>query len=842
MRAFVIALVLVAALAEARGRNRFESRIRDLERLPALRQSTGASYHDRTCGLPNGQTFPGFVGSTRIAPNAADTAEVTRGWMADGSDMGITAGTGAKECAWTPPNANDCVRAEVVVGTTTAVPRIVAGSVPESIRTMFSADHTMSFIVNPRDATASRYFFGYGDQNEDGFLISADHGTGRVLASWNGAAANVSVQGPAVDIRGKWAVVTVRKSGTTYTVFVNGVAGTPVTNALAIVNPGTDDTLYLGARESGLSPVNGPFVAWYPASDDWDDTTIKNFSAQVMCAFGSTPSGQSNITNTVSGARYEVMPAEKENLLAYSSQVNQATHYSGLTVTPNAGLDADGKMKADLITSVSAGAYHGTAGSNLITADGVSVYTLSLDIEPISQASSANVLVSLRTGGTTHCQAYNAVPTFNARTSITCTTGVVTAGTVIELRMYPAVGTTGSMLVSKLRIHRGAAGTAGTFVETYADARPAGPFIFPHGDNARWAMNPKGLASYGAVAQLLGFTEQYDNGAWSKARSSITPNVSTVVAPDRTTNSDKLVEDTTATSTHYVSQTLTKAASALPYVLSQVAKAGERTKIQIEAVDTGTLASAQAVCDLSAGTIAAPTGTFTSKSVSIETLGNGWYRCILKFTTDTGTTLNHRTYLHNGASATYTGNGTSGAYLWGANIVQASTESPYCGVSAGSTAASCNADAHTFPAPVGPTTTEGCVKTCITPSHTGSNPFGIQVFYVDPTNSSSTYLLAMSTGSANVDVWNGSGAIPAVPHGFVSGAESCFITDWTAAGNYYRVTNATTGTVGTSQPFTGFPAAFEATWKIGGNFPNGSNNANASVRLVKVGSGPGQCQ
>lgn len=49
---------------------------------------------------------------------------------------------------------------------------------------------------------------------------------------------------------------------------------------------------------------------------------------------------------------------------------------------------------------------------------------------------------------------------------------------------------------------------------------------------------------------LVGYSEQFDNAAWTKARSSITANLAT--APDGTATADKLVEDTTTSNTHTI--------------------------------------------------------------------------------------------------------------------------------------------------------------------------------------------------------------------------------------------------------------------------------------------------
>jgi hypothetical protein len=76
-----------------------------------------------------------------------------------------------------------------------------------------------------------------------------------------------------------------------------------------------------------------------------------------------------------------------------------------------------------------------------------------------------------------------------------------------------------------------------------------------------------------AVTNLMLRSEEFDNAAWTKTRSSITSN--TIVTPDGTLTGDKLVEDTTASNTHQVSQSVSLTAGTHTY--SIFAKAGERS-------------------------------------------------------------------------------------------------------------------------------------------------------------------------------------------------------------------------------------------------------------------------
>jgi len=166
----------------------------------------------------------------------------------------------------------------------------------------------------------------------------------------------------------------------------------------------------------------------------------------------------------------------------------------------------------------------------------------------------------------------------------------------------------------------------------------------------------KGLLIEESRTNLLTYSEQFDNAAWTKARSSISANATT--APDGTSTADKLVEDTTASNTHFI-EAVVSTTSGTTYTFSVYVKAGERTKLALNAYTNTSIATN---FDLSAVTASNAYGTIT-------TLLGGWYRCSITFTS--GFTGNgfFDIYLRNASdTSTYTGDGTSGIYLFGAQL------------------------------------------------------------------------------------------------------------------------------------------------------------------------------
>jgi hypothetical protein len=147
---------------------------------------------------------------------------------------------------------------------------------------------------------------------------------------------------------------------------------------------------------------------------------------------------------------------------------------------------------------------------------------------------------------------------------------------------------------------------------------------------------------------------------WTTIEASVTTN--TVIAPDGTLTGDKLVENT-ATNPHLVQQVIAFT-TGTTYSFSVYAKAAERTRINIQAATSATF-GISAFFDLSNGTVISA----TLGSASIQSVGNGWYRCTATGVSTQTLSSNVRINLiSTGTTSNYTGDGTSGVFLWGAQL------------------------------------------------------------------------------------------------------------------------------------------------------------------------------
>lgn len=179
-------------------------------------------------------------------------------------------------------------------------------------------------------------------------------------------------------------------------------------------------------------------------------------------------------------------------------------------------------------------------------------------------------------------------------------------------------------------------------------------------------------------ANLLGFTEEFDNAAWTKSSATVTANAT--IAPDGTTNADALIENTAVSAFHYMVQSVTKSAANIPVAGSFYLKNKGRQvsfSIQNAAGSSGVGARVNPATGTVTQNATAFGSGFTAGTISITDVGNGWYRVAMTATTDTTTIVGFQFVLHNGTSTVYTGDGVSGAFLWGVQLSNSASVDPY---------------------------------------------------------------------------------------------------------------------------------------------------------------------
>ena len=240
--------------------------------------------------------------------------------------------------------------------------------------------------------------------------------------------------------------------------------------------------------------------------------------------------------------------------------------------------------------------------------------------------------------------------------------------------------------------------SSGTFVDA------AGVLQTAATDVARFDHNPTTGESLGLLVEeqrtnLLLRSEEFDNASWSNTGlvaygSGSVANTTATTAPNDTFTAEKIVE-TSGDTTHFTAQTLT-IVNATVYTLSVYAKAAERSRVALYFGGAGGAAQG-IIVNLSNGTFAANIVAAPTR-YSIAPAGNGWYRISIT-ATSAGTAANHSVYICDNSNAfSYTGNGTSGIYIWGAQL-----------------------EAGAFPTSYIPTTTAAVTRSADVASITGAN-------------------------------------------------------------------------------------------------------------------------
>jgi hypothetical protein len=139
--------------------------------------------------------------------------------------------------------------------------------------------------------------------------------------------------------------------------------------------------------------------------------------------------------------------------------------------------------------------------------------------------------------------------------------------------------------------------------------------------------------------------------------------------PNGTRTADKLVEDTAASTTHRVfNGSAVTIPTTGPSANTIYAKAGERTAVRLTDNDL-----VGADFDLLTGAVSNIASGATATATSV---GGGWWRLSV---VRTCATANGRVvlYLLSGGTVTYTGDGTSGIYIWGAQLSNSASVDPY---------------------------------------------------------------------------------------------------------------------------------------------------------------------
>lgn len=179
-----------------------------------------------------------------------------------------------------------------------------------------------------------------------------------------------------------------------------------------------------------------------------------------------------------------------------------------------------------------------------------------------------------------------------------------------------------------------------------------------------------------AATNNLQRSQEFDNAYWSKSLATISADAA--VAPDGTTTMDKLVEDT-STGVHQVASTNMSLAKNGTYCFSTWLRDDGIGQIRLV---ISAFSGNQVHVEFNLGALTATpfnSGNGSSADGGIIDYGGGLYRLWVSGipnSVDAGTGINVVIMLRRGGT-TYTGDGASGAYIWGAQLEAGSYPSSY---------------------------------------------------------------------------------------------------------------------------------------------------------------------
>lgn len=172
----------------------------------------------------------------------------------------------------------------------------------------------------------------------------------------------------------------------------------------------------------------------------------------------------------------------------------------------------------------------------------------------------------------------------------------------------------------------------------------------------------KGLLVEESRTNVLTYSDQFDNAAWSTYNCTITPN--TIISPDGTLSTDTFTYGGLAA---VVYRTYSQNGT---YTASVYGKFNTLRWLKLDSVYT--TPQAFAFFDLQTGTL----GTVSNCTAAMTSIGNGWYKCSITYTTTSAASARFSIYGTDTNGSTSGTNGTS-FYIWGAQLEAGSTPTSY---------------------------------------------------------------------------------------------------------------------------------------------------------------------
>ncbi len=585
-----------------------------------------------------------------IATEQATTATTQAG-------IATTQATAASSSATTAVNAANTATAQATVASTKASEASASASNSQASATAAATAQT-SASASASTATAQATLAGTARTAAETARDAAIVAQNNAVAVVTGGTATLTPSAgkiPLSDAQGK-----IAKGWLTNTDLVEQTDIGTAPNEIPL-NQFLGELAYLDAQNIPTLGINVANAATANVTNLMQVTEISNAVPSLNLDFAKVKQLDPRITFTraSTGTYYDGKTVAKaeENLFLQSQAFDNAAWVNGGTITTTANTTAapDGTITADRL-QLAAGNTFKYQNISLVSGATyvISVYVLSNTGSNQTFRLFGNDLSSSSADQTATTSWQRVTFTYTASSASSVAVGIRT----------DTANTAADILVWGAQLEQRASATAYTptttqAVTTYIPVLQTAAAGVPRFEHNPVTGESLGLEIEEQRTNLLTYSEQFDNAAWTKGGATITAN--TVVAPDGNLTGDKLIEDT-STGDHRTFQTAASITTGVAYTFSTYVKPAGRTLVKLTSAIGAVM---EATYDISAGTV---TNT-VSGTAAIVSAGNGWYRLSLSVTASATVSTNMQIRLvDTGTNTTYTGNGFSGIYIWGAQL------------------------------------------------------------------------------------------------------------------------------------------------------------------------------
>jgi hypothetical protein len=380
-------------------------------------------------------------------------------------------------------------------------------------------------------------------------------------------------------------------------------------------------------------------------SQDFTTTwTVAGTNATVTANTTAAPDGTTTadtLTDDATSGVHRVaqsLTTSNTNQLVYSVFAKYSTlQWFTLALSTSTGTWAGAKFDVQngVLGSISQQGTGFTANSSSITSVGNGWYRCVLVLTPGASGSTV-VTISGATDGTTF--------------------------TISQRGSEVYTGTGSSVFIWGAQLEQRSAVTAYTLTTTQTITNYIPQLLTAASGVPRFDYNPTTFESLGLLIEeqrtnLETYSSDFSDAVWVKTDTTIGSNV--IIAPDGTLTGDKLIASATTT-THTLTVPSRVYTFGTAYSMSIYAKVGELNTFDFVRGGPG---------GYSAGfNLATQTATdfVGGGTVSITSVGNGWFRCSMSWTSTSSSARTHLIRLNNpDGTYTFLGDGFSGMYFWG---------------------------------------------------------------------------------------------------------------------------------------------------------------------------------